>query len=144
MAVAYKYKVEGINCINCVNGIKNHLSKMKITKVNVDISKGILTIYNDQYNASEIEQFINVLGYKTTFFTEEVKQNYKLEYYLILSVLLSLPLFGHMFVGQHHFLQNPCLQICLSTPVLLIGYQYFVIGALNSIKNLKPTMNVLI
>ena len=100
MAVAYQYKVEGINCINCANGIKNHLSKMHITKVNVDISRGIVTIYNDQYNASEIEQFINVLGYKTTFFKDEVKQNYKLEYYLILSVLLSLPLLGHMFVGQ--------------------------------------------
>ena len=61
MAVAYQYKVEGINCINCANGIKNHLSKMHITKVNIDISKGIVTIYNDQYKASEIEQFIDDL-----------------------------------------------------------------------------------
>ena len=144
MAVAYQYKVEGINCINCANGIKNHLSKKHITKVNVDISKGIVTIYNDQYNASEIEQFINVLGYKTTFFRDEVKQNYKLERYLIFCTLLCLPLLGQMFVGQNHFLQNPWLQICLCTPVLLIGYQYFAIGALNSIRNLKPNMNVLI
>ena len=69
MALAYQYKVEGINCINCANGIKSHLRKKQITKVNVNISKGIITIYNDQYKASEIEQFINVLGYKTTFFT---------------------------------------------------------------------------
>ena len=68
MAGPYKYKVEGINCINCANGIKNHLSKKLITKVNVDISRGIVTIYNDQYNPSEIEQFINVLGYKTNIF----------------------------------------------------------------------------
>ena len=144
MAVAYQYKVEGINCINCANGIKSHLSKKQITKVNVDISKGIVTIYNDQYKALEIEQFINDLGYKTTFFRDEVKQSYKLERYLIFCTLLSLPLLCHMFVGKGHFLQNPWLQICLSTPVLLIGYQYFAIGALNSIRNLKPNMNVLI
>ena len=116
MALAFQYKVEGINCMNCANGIKSHLKKKKIEKVHIDIAKGIVTIYNDQYIANEIEQFINDLGYKTTFFREEVKQNHKLEYYLILSVLLSLPLLGHMFVGQHHFLQNPWLQICLCTP----------------------------
>ena len=144
MTGAYQYEVEGISCINCVNGIKNHLSKKHITQVNVDISKGIVTIYSDQYNASEIEQFINVLGYKTTFIRDGLKQNHKLEYYLFFCSLLSLPLLGHMFVGQNHFLQNPWVQICLSTPVLLIGYKYFVIGALNSIRNLKPNMNVLI
>lgn len=144
MAVAYQYKVEGINCINCANGIKSHLSKKQITKVNVDISKGIVTIYNNQYKAPEIEQFINDLGYKTTFFRDEVKQSYKLERYLIFCTLLNLPLLCHMFVRQGHFLENPWLQISLSTPVLLIGYQYFAIGALNSIRNLKPNMNVLI
>ena len=144
MAVAFQYKVEGINCMNCANGIKSHLNKKKIAKVHIDIAKGIITIYNDQYTANEIEQFINDLGYKTTFFRDEVKQSYKLERYLIFCTLLSLPLLGHMFVGQDHFLQNPWLQICLSTPVLLIGYKYFAIGALNSIRNLKPNMNVLI
>ena len=144
MAVAFQYKVEGINCMNCANGIKSHLNKKKIAKVHIDIAKGIITIYNDQYTANEIEQFINDLGYKTTFFRDEVKQSYKLERYLIFCTLLSLPLLGHMFVGEDHFLQNPWLQICLSTPVLLIGYQYFAIGALNSIRNLKPNMNVLI
>ena len=144
MAVAFHYKVEGINCMNCANGIKSHLNKKKITKVHIDIAKGIVTIYNDQYTANEIEQFISKLGYKTEFFKDKSQQSFRLESYLIISILLSLPLLGHMFVGQAHFLQNPWLQICLSTPVLLIGYQYFAIGALNSIRNLKPNMNVLI
>ena len=144
MAVAFQYKVEGINCMNCANGIKSHLNKKKIAKVHIDIAKGIVTIYNDQYTANEIEQFISKLGYKTEFFKDKSQQSFRLESYLIISILLSLPLLGHMFVGQAHFLQNPWLQICLSTPVLLIGYQYFAIGALNSIRNLKPNMNVLI
>ena len=106
MAVAFQYKVEGINCMNCANGIKSHLNKKEIAKVHIDIAKGIITIYNNQYTANEIEQFINDLGYKTTFFRDEVKQSYKLERYLIFCTLLSLPLLGHMFVGQDHFLQK--------------------------------------
>jgi len=87
MAVAYQYKVEGINCMNCANGIKSHLSKKNITKVNIDIAKGVVTVYNNEYAANEIEQFINDLGYKTAFFRDEVKQSYRLEYYLIISAL---------------------------------------------------------
>ena len=30
MALAFQYKVEGINCMNCANGIKSHLKKKKI------------------------------------------------------------------------------------------------------------------
>ena len=84
----------------------NHLSKMHITKVNVDISRGIVTIYNDQYKAIEIKQFIDDLGYKTTFFRDEVNK-LQTECYLIFCIFISLPLLGHMFVGQNHFLSKP-------------------------------------
>ena len=60
MAVAYQYKVEGINCMNCANGIKSHLSKKNITKVNVDIAKGVITVHNNEYSAYEIKQFHGV------------------------------------------------------------------------------------
>jgi Cu+-exporting ATPase len=144
MAVAYQYKVEGISCVNCVNGIKSHLSKKNIHKVNVDIPKGIVTIYNTDFTALEIEKFISEIGYQAQFFENEVKKSYQLEYLLIISSFLSLPLLGHMFVSHNSILQNPYLQIALSTPVLLIGYSYFAKGAFNSVRNLKPNMNVLI
>ena len=144
MAVAYQYKVEGISCVNCVNGIKSHLSKKTIHKVNVDIPKGIVTIYNTDFTALEIERFISEIGYQAQFFENEVKKSYQLEYLLIISSFLSLPLLGHMFVSHNSILQNPYLQIALSTPVLLIGYSYFAKGAYNSVINLKPNMNVLI
>jgi len=144
MAVAYQYKVEGINCVNCVNGIKTHLSKKNIHKVNVDIPKGIVIIYNTDYTALEIERFISEIGYQAQFFENEVKKSYQLEYLLIISSFLSLPLLGHMFVSHNSILQNPYLQIALSTPVLLIGYSYLAKGAFNSVINLKPNMNVLI
>jgi len=144
MAVAYQYKVEGISCVNCVNGIKSHLAKKSIHKIHVDIAKGVATVYSEDYRAEEIEQFINDLGYKAQYFEHAVRQSYKLEYSLLISAVLSLPLLGHMFVSDTHTLQNPWLQICLSTPVLFIGYWYFAAGAINSIQNLKPNMNVLI
>ncbi len=144
MAVAYQYKVEGISCVNCVNGIKSHLAKKSIHKIHVDIAKGVATVYSEDYRAEEIEQFINDLGYKAQYFEHAVRQSYKLEYSLLISAVLSLPLLGHMFVSDTHTLQNPWLQICLSTPVLFIGYWYFAAGAINSIQNLRPNMNVLI
>ena len=144
MAVAYQYKVEGISCVNCVNGIKSHLNKKHIQKVSIDIPKGIITIYNTDYTALEIEKFISEIGYPAEFFDNEIKQSYKLEYFLIISTILSLPLLGHMFVSHTSILQNPYLQLALSTPVLLIGYIYFAKGAFNSVRNVKPNMNVLI
>ncbi len=144
MAVAYQYKIEGINCVNCVNGIKSHLAKKNIHKVHINIAKGIATVYNENYRPKEIEKFFTDLGYKAQYFEHNIEQSYKLEYSLLISSLLSLPLLAHMFVSENHLLQNPWLQLSLSTPVLLIGYQYFAISALNSIRNLKPNMNVLI
>ena len=141
MAIAFKYKVDGINCINCANGIKSHLNKKQIKKVHVDIPKGIVTVFSNEYTAHEIEGFIGKLGYKTVFFEDNIQYNFKLEFYLLTSALLSLPLLSHMFVREDHFLQNPWLQICLCTPVLIIGYKYFAIGAINSIRNLNaPTV----
>jgi Cu+-exporting ATPase len=144
MAKGYQYKVEGINCINCVNGIKNHLAKKDIHKVSIDLSKGIATVYNAKYNAKEIEKFIRELGYATQQYKSSSKQDFTLEYYLIISAILSIPLLAHMFVKPSHILQNPWLQLFLSSPVVFIGYRYFAKGAFNSIRNLKPNMNVLI
>ena len=75
MAVAYQYKVEGITCVNCVNGIKSHLNKKHIQKVSIDIPKGIITIYNTDYTALEIEKFISEIGYPAQFFDNEIKQD---------------------------------------------------------------------
>ncbi|MDG1849503.1 MAG: cation-translocating P-type ATPase [Flavobacteriales bacterium] len=144
MATAYLYKVEGINCINCVNGIKGHLLKKNISKVTVDIAKGMVRVDTSSYTSEEVRKFIQDLGYKTQLFQNEAKKNLKLEYYLVSSILLSIPLLGHMFVNENHPLQNPWLQMSLCTPVLMMGYKHFATGAFHSIRNLKPNMNVLI
>ncbi len=144
MQKKYEYTVDGISCINCVNGIKSHLQKKGIKQITVDIAKGLVTIYNDEYSGSEIEKFLSELGYKPKVYTSQLPKSTKLETYLISCALLSLPLLGHMFVSPGHLLYNPWLQLSLSTPVMVLGYLYFFRGAFNSVLKLKPNMNVLI
>ena len=144
MPTKHQYTVEGISCINCVNGIKSHLLKKEITEVTVDIAKGLVTINNESYTSNELKHFLSELGYNPKDYKLDSKKSYKLEYYLIISAILSLPLLGHMFVSSDHILHNPWLQLVLSTPVMILGYLYFFKGAYKSLLNLKPNMNVLI
>lgn len=144
MATAHQYNVEGINCINCSNGIKNHLKSKNITNVSIDISKGVVKVSNNEFSADEIAGFIRDLGYKTTKKKNTKGESNLLEIYLITSALLTIPLFAHMFVDTGHVLYNPWLQITLSSPIIGMGFHYFGKGALISIRNLKPNMYVLI
>ena len=144
MATIYLYKVEGIHCINCVNGIKSLLNKKNINRVHIDLTKGVVDVKTSDYTREEVQGLIESLGYKAQPYKSGAKKDLKLEYFLLCSILLSLPLLGHMFVHKDHILQNPWLQISLSTPVLIMGYHHFALGAFRSIRNLKPNMNVLI
>ena len=144
MGKKHQYTVDGISCINCVNGIKSHLQKKRIHKVTVDIAKGLVTLFNDEYSSIEIEGFLSELGYAPKEYKPKLQKSRKLEHYLITSALLSIPLLGHMFVTPEHLLYNPWLQLALSTPVMVLGYLYFFKGAFHSLVKLKPNMNVLI
>lgn len=144
MSAKNQYTVEGISCINCVNGIKTHLTKKGVPNCTVDIAKGLVTIYNDEFTNKELKSFLLELGYSPKAYKPTTKKSFKLEYYLVASTILSLPLLGHMFVSDGQLLLNPYLQVVLSTPVMLIGYLYFFKGAYKSVLNRKPNMNVLI
>ena len=144
MSTKHQYTVEGISCINCVNGIKTHLTKKSVHNCTVDIAKGLITIYTDNYSSDELKSFLSELGYQPKEYELTSKKSLKLEYYLLASAILSLPLLGHMFVSDGHILLNPWLQLALSTPVMIIGYHYFFKAAYRSLLNVKPNMNVLI
>lgn len=143
MDKVYQYKVEGISCINCSNGIKSHLKNNNIDKVYIDIASGQVRVESKLYTEEQVANYIKELGYNVQTLVSN-KKSYKLEYYLLVSSLLSVPLLGHMFVSHNHILNNPWLQIILSTPIMIIGYMYFFKNALASLKNKKPNMNVLI
>ena len=144
MALAYQYKVEGITCVNCANGIKSHLKSKDIHKVQIDISTGEVLVYSQNYDSNSIKGFIDELGYKAHHFDVEEKPSRKLEKLLFISALLTAPLLSHMFLAEDHLLQNPWIQISLSTPVIYMGYLYFAKSAWASLLKWKPNMNVLI
>ena len=144
MPEKYQFTVEGINCVNCVNGIKDHLQKKGIDNVSVDLVRGLVSIHSKEYTSNILKGFLSELGYKPKVFSSKSKKSFKLVYSLIFSSVLSIPLLAHMFVSEQNILQNPYLQISLATPVLLIGYLYFFKTAFRSLMNLKPNMNVLI
>ena len=144
MSVSHKFMVKGIHCINCVNGIKTHLQKKNLTKVHIELSNGLVTVYDSSIESDTIQGFIEELGYTSKVYNPNKNEHSKLNYYLIISSFLSIPLLAHMFVSEHNILQNPFLQVALATPVLIIGYIHFFKSAYRSVLNLKPNMNVLI
>ena len=64
MATIYLYKVEGIHCINCVNGIKSLLNKKNINRVHIDLTKGVVDVKTSDYTREEVQGLIESLGYK--------------------------------------------------------------------------------
>ena len=144
MSTKHQFTVEGINCVNCVNGIKSHLLKKGLDKVYVNIASGLVRIESEKHTSNTIKRFISEIGYKPRLLTGNPQKSTKLIYSVLFSAFLSLPLLGHMFVNEQSVLQNPYLQLALATPVLGIGYFYFFRTAFRSVINLKPNMNVLI
>jgi len=144
MSTKHQFTVEGINCVNCVNGIKSHLLKKGLDKVYVNIASGLVRIESEKYTSNTIKRFISEIGYSPRLLSNNPQKSTRLIYSVLFSALLSLPLLGHMFVSEESVLQNPYLQLALASPVLGIGYFYFFRTAYRSVINLKPNMNVLI
>ena len=144
MSKLYTYHVEGINCINCSIGIKEQLKKKNISKIHVDIPKNTVSVQTDQFSASQVGSFLNEMGYKSLLVTSDLRVDKKLEYLLLVSIFLCLPLWSHMIFPKISLLQSPWVQLGLCSPILYIGLFYFGRTAWYSIRNRKPNMNVLI
>ena len=98
--------VKGIHCINCVNGIKTHLQKKNLTKVHIELSNGLVTVYDSSIESETIQGYIDELGYTSEVYNPNKNEHSKLNYYLILSSFLSIPLLAHMFVSEQNILHN--------------------------------------
>lgn len=156
--------IYGMTCANCVSRIEKGLKKIpgiKKTSINLALEIGSVE-FEDHINSEIVISSIEKLGYgasirKNRFSTtEDNLQNDKFRnlnfYFLVLSFLLSLPLFFSMFTHINafhsalifHFLSNPLLQLLLSTPIVFIFGFKFHKNALLSLKNLQPGMDTLV
>lgn len=143
-------KVEGMTCGNCALTISKYLDKNGVKNVAANAGNGEVTFtIVDGTDEHALFEGINGLGYHVVDEAEANAEHHhhggsSLKIMLIISIILSIPLILHMFVGEHHFLNNPWLQLALSLPVYGIGVYHFGTSAYRSLKNGIANMDVLI
>jgi len=154
-------KIIGMDNPHCLSTIEGALKSDKgiISKQLLITEKATINYNPKLTNAENIKKLISDVGYKTleedvSADTEkkarekEVKSQ-KLK--LIISISLALPL---LYIAMGHSLglfipdfikQNLALvQILLTTPIMIVGYQFFTRGFISVIKTKTATMDTLV
>ncbi|WP_018933118.1 heavy metal translocating P-type ATPase [Gracilibacillus lacisalsi] len=151
--------VHGMTCAACSNRIEKVLNKQPgIQKATVNLATESASV---EYNPSFIEERdmigrIQKLGYDAKRKadnreqdSQKEKQLQKMKHKLIISVILTLPLFATMLVHLFNIsipaiLLNPWFQFALATPVqFIIGWQFYR-GAYKNLRNKTANMDVLV
>ena len=137
-------QVEGMTCNNCATGLKKHLEDNSINNVSVDFSLGEVNCSVNLKTKDEIISIIEKIGYKVKKSNQKEKKYSKVEILFFLSLIFTIPLFSHMFLGHDNILYDPLVQLILCLPVYFIGIIYFGKSAFGSLKIGVPNMDVLI
>ncbi|GIV28911.1 MAG: copper-translocating P-type ATPase [Bacteroidia bacterium] len=139
-------KVGGMDCTNCAISIKKALEKAGAENVSVDFTMG--EAHFTKSSSENIDKYLKAIessGYQVIGadnFTESKKEK-KLKYFLAASIILTLPQIISMIPGLD-FLHNSIIHLTLSAPVWIMGMLYFGPGAIASLKNKSPNMDVLV
>ena len=151
--------IQGMTCAACSTRVDKVLNKDKrITKANVNLSnnKAQIEFYSGTMNDRDILEIIDRAGFKgeiegegdtdreKELREEEIKS---LKRDLIISAILSIPLFLAMFVdmaGYDTILSNGYFQWLLATPVQFYIGRRFYRGAYNSLRGGGANMDVLV
>ncbi len=144
-----QWKVDGMSCTNCALSIHKYLSSKGIHEPKVNFMEGEVQFeLVDTAQKPALIKGIQDLGYKVRGQESEVHGKRWLDNNkerAIFSLIFTIPLMVHMIPGIHiHFLMNPYVQLAITTPVFLVGMNYFGKSAFNSLKNGIPNMNVLV
>jgi Cu+-exporting ATPase len=146
------WKVDGMDCSNCVLTIRQFLEKKGLQDVKVNLAGGDVSFtLNGNNKKDEILKGIESLGYSVD--AGDAQLNTKKKKFLrnhkerfLFCLIFTLPLLLHMFDRwiHIHWLMNPWIQLALATPVYIVGMDFFGRSAIKSIRNGMPNMNVLI
>lgn len=137
--------IAGMTCANCAKSVSKTLHNIGLSDVYVDFANGKARFKpNPTVEESSIKKALKSIGFQVIDPKTSHSSNKKLTYLFWISVILTIPLFAHMFFPPWSFLYNPWLQLSLCIPVYIIGLYYFGPGAWGSIKNGVPNMDVLI
>lgn len=135
-----------MHCQSCATTVTNALKGQGARDVNVSYTAGEASFVNTAHKSlADIIKSIDKVGYKARLPWAEIndKRSYGLEIRVIISSVLTIPLFLQMFL-PFGFLHNPLLQLALCLPVFIIGLFYFGRSAWGSICVKSPNMDVLI
>jgi len=147
-----RIKISGMHCASCAASIEKGLGKEGI-KASVNFGTESAEIKN-KVSEKKIEDVINNLGYSIIKDNEkderdkEVKSG-KLKF--IIAIILSIPLL-YFAMGPHIGLEIPevfeknlaLVQFLLTTPIILVGYQFYTRGFSAVIKSKSATMDTLV
>ncbi len=149
-------KVGGMSCVRCSGAVEHALRDINgVLSVSVSYANGRAEVsFDDELTSlKNLEKAIKNAGYQVL---EDVRKSRKREFkrnvlMLSFSMLLSLPFFvmmGLMFFAPNshllHILHNGILQLILATPIqFVIGFRFYR-GAIHSLKNKSPNMDVLV
>jgi len=139
-----RLQIEGMSCANCAAGIKRQLEKEGLQNVNINFATREASCdIEENESLQKVSNIIKKLGYNVL---EEKKRNNftKVEKYFYITLIFTIPLFSHMFIGKGSILHEPLTQLILCLPVYIIGLLYFGRSAWNSLKTGIPNMDVLI
>ena len=160
----YVYKIEGMHCAACATRIEKIVGKQAgVEKAAVNFASEKLVVRVDEGAArlGEIKEKVAKAGFKLVTTKEEatgkekMSEDKKLFWRFILSIGFTIPLLiismGHM-VGMPlpeiiEPMVNPLnfaiVQLCLTAPVMLIGYKFYQVGIKNLFR-VSPNMDSLI
>lgn len=148
-------QVEGMDCANCALSITRSLEKTGLTSVTVNFATG--EVHYQEVPSEKTDAAISAireLGYRVVSRSDKSDREHKaldkkiahdrsLTFKLVFCAVFTLPLMTHM-VSDWHFLHDPLIQLSLSLPVMLVGWQHFGTSAFRSLRSGIPNMDVLI
>ncbi len=138
----HKLNIKGMTCANCALSIEKSLKKQGASNIHVNFSTGEAT-FTGNINFLTFEKLIHKSGFKIIKDEKEIGKS-KISILFLISVVFTVPLIAHMFVGKDSFLNNPFLQLCLTIPVLLTGGAHFMKSAYFGLKSGVPNMDLLV
>lgn len=151
--------IYGMTCAACSSRIEKVLSKMDgVVKavVNLPNETATVTYYRNVVTERDVIEKIKAIGYdakvrneKASTDTHKEKEMKKMQWKLIISAILSVPLLltmlDHLFgIAVPNIFMNPWFQFALATPIqFIIGWQFYV-SAYKNLKTKSANMDVLV
>lgn len=152
------FPISGMHCASCATNTQKKLNKVKgvqTADVSFATEEASVVFDPDQTTTNDLKHAVESLGY-TAILNDELSENSHhdhlhhtdnlahLKLKLLISTILTVPLFLTMVAGMPMWLMDPRLQLALATPVQFwVGWPYYV-SAWRALKNGMSNMDTLI